>query len=222
MSLSRAFVVLGVSAFIAACGTIDVIPNPVATLRVINATNSALTVLIDGQTSFQGGVTRASVSPEYPLVIGSHTVQLQTAAGTSTMLTVDASDGIVPNNITVAATPTTGSNIAASVVVDTGTIVPAGKSKLRVLHLAAGAPALEIWRTQPDFHTGVHIMTPFPYQGQSPYLQSDPGDWEVWVTAPNSTAKIATTGAITVPNGERRTVVLLDSAGVVRFRVLNE
>ena len=219
MSLSRAFVVVGLSTFAAACAAYETIPNPVASFRVINATSSALTVLIDGQTQLQGGVSRANVSSEYPLTSGSHTVQLQSAAGTSATLTVDASVG---GTITAAAMPTTGSNIAASVVVDTGTIVPAGKTKLRVIHLASNAPALEIWRTQPDFHTPVHIMTPFLYQGQSPYLQSDPGDWEVWVTAPNSTAKIATTGPITIGVGDRRTVVLLDSAGVVRFRVLNE
>jgi hypothetical protein len=115
-----------------------------------------------------------------------------------------------------------GSGLVASVLVDSGSIVPAGKSKLRVSHLAGGAPAIEFWRTQPDFQTPVHIMTPFAYQATSPYLQSDPGTWEVFVTAPGGGAKLATTGAISVPAGERRTVVLLDSLGVMRFRVIAE
>jgi len=40
----------------------------------------------------------------------------------------------------------------------------------------------------------VHIMTPFPYQATSPYLQSTPGSWEVFVTASGTSTKLATTG----------------------------
>lgn len=105
-------------------------------------------------------------------------------------------------------------------VVDAGSIVPAGKSKLEVIHLAAGAGSIEIWRTQPDFPSRVHIMTPFDNQAQPPYLQSDAGPREVFVTRPGSKVKLATTGVIMVPAGERRTAVLLDSAGVLRFSVL--
>ena len=63
-------------------------------------------------------------------------------------------------------------------------------------------------------------MTPFDYQATSPYLQSDPGAWEVFVTRPGDTTKLTTTGSITIPAGEKRTVVLLDSAGTMRFRVI--
>ena len=42
------------------------------------------------------------------------------------------------------------------------------------------------------------------------------------VTPAGSTTKLATTGAVNVPSGERRTVVLLDSAGVLRFKVIVE
>jgi len=90
------------------------------------------------------------------------------------------------------------------------------------VHLAPDANGIEIWRSQPDFQTPVHIMTPFPYQATSPYLQSTPGNWEVFVTATGSSAKLATTGPVQVPSGQRRTVVLLDSAGVLRFRVIAE
>jgi hypothetical protein len=42
------------------------------------------------------------------------------------------------------------------------------------------------------------------------------------VTPPGGGSKLATTGAITVPSGEKRTVVLLDSLGVLKFRVIAE
>lgn len=65
-------------------------------------------------------------------------------------------------------------------------------------------------------------MTPFVYKATSPYLQSDPGTWEVFVTSPGGTAKLATTGPVAVPAGERRTVALVDSAGVMKFLVIGQ
>jgi hypothetical protein len=108
---------------------------------------------------------------------------------------------------------------ALGVIADTGAIVPANKSKLRVTNLAASLGTRQIMRTQPDFPSPVSIMTPFAYQATSPYLQSDPGVWEVFVTPAGGGANVATTGAIDIPAGQRRTVVLLDSAGVLTFKV---
>jgi hypothetical protein len=127
--------------------------------------------------------------------------------------------------LTAAAVANTTGALAAQVLADSGATVPAGKSKLRVTHLAAsGASAVEIFRTQPDFQTPIRIMTPFAYRETSPYLQSDPGAWEVFVAPAGSSGspKLATTGPVVVPSGERRTVVLLDSAGTLRFRVIQE
>ena len=186
-----------------------------AGVRVINASSVPFDVLIDGGVSIPA-LSVATVSPPVPVTAGAHIIGLR-VNGVVTSINVQTTDG---QTLTTVAVPGTASSVTASVMVDTGSIVPEGKSKLRVVHLASGVPAIEIWRTQPDFQTPVHIMTPFAYLAQSPYLQSDPGAWEVFITAPGSTAKLATTGAISIPNGERRTVVLLDSAGVMRLRVI--
>jgi hypothetical protein len=65
-------------------------------------------------------------------------------------------------------------------------------------------------------------VTPFQYGLVSPYFQSDAGTWEVWVTAAGAAAKLATTGPFTIPAGQRRTVALVDSAGTLRLRVIEE
>ena len=194
------------------------VTHPTSAVRVINASKVPFEILIDGAVA-ASSLGIANVSTALPVVPGTHTIGLRAADGTLTNLSVQTASG---QTLTTVALPGTGSSFIARVLVDTGSIVPAGKSKLRVAHLAGGAPAIEFWRTQPDFQTPVHIMTPFVYQATSPYLQSDPGAWEVFVTAPGSTTKLATTGAVVVPSGERRTVVLLDSAGVMRFRVIVE
>jgi hypothetical protein len=216
---SRRIALLAVAAlFASACGeTRLIVPDNVSFVRVINASTVPVDVLVDGGVVAQG-VGVANVSGALPVAVGPHVLGLR-AGGVVSNVSVQSING---QTVTTVALQSTASSVTASVLVDTGSVVPAGKSKLRVSHLAGGAPDIEFWRTQPDFQTPVHIMTPFAYQATSPYLQSDPGAWEVFVTAPGGGAKLATTGAITVPSGERRTVVLLDSAGVMTFRVIAE
>lgn len=186
-----------------------------AAIRVVNASQGLVDIIVDGQTLVHG-LQVATVSDRINVSTGSHQIRLASPNGPSAQVQVDAANGTTR----VAVVTPSASNLSASVLADTGAIVPAGKTKLRVAHLAAGAGSIEIWRTQPDFQTPIHIMTPFDYQATSPYLQSDPGSWEVFVTRPGTTTRIATTGSVAIPAGEKRTVVLLDSAGVMRFRVI--
>jgi hypothetical protein len=41
--------------------------------------------------------------------------------------------------------------IGSSVLDDTNSVVPAGATKVRVLHLAPSAGTLQVYRTQPDY-----------------------------------------------------------------------
>jgi len=218
MSIPRIALLALAVAFASACSdSVTASDDHSSSIRVINASGVPLDVLVDGAVAIPTlGV--AAVSAPTSVAAGAHVVGLRTAGGTITSLSVQS---VTNQTTTTVVSPGTGSSLAVSVLADTGSIVPAGKSKLRVTHLA-GTSAVEFWRTQPDFQTPVHIMTPFPYGATSPYLQSDPGAWEVFVTPPGGGSKLATTGAITVPSGEKRTVVLLDSLGVLKFRVIAE
>jgi hypothetical protein len=103
------------------------------------------------------------------------------------------------------------------VLTDTGSVVPANKSKLRVAHFAGKAPPIDIWRTQPDWNDFITIMFPFHYQEASPYLQSDPGEWRILVSSevrdngiPVLTDTLLLSVPIEIPAGESRTVTILD------------
>jgi hypothetical protein len=189
-----------------------------ATIRAVNASASQLSLIVDNDTLLRG-VQVGSVSAPASLPAGTHQIRLVSGATASAPLGITAVDG---RAIVAVGKGAASTGISSSVLSDTGAIVPANKSKLRVVHLSEHAGDIEIWRTQPDYQTPVHIMTPFVYGAESPYLQSDPGVWEVFVTAPGSTTKLATTGPVNIPAGQRRTVVLLDSAGNKRFRVIDE
>jgi hypothetical protein len=205
---------------LAACSS-AVEPVRSSTVSVANATSGSLGVSVDGvRVLFAVPPNR---STGMMIGEGAHTIQLIDDANRTTDVAVKSSADTAHTVVAyprIIAGATTG--ISTAVLADTGAIVPAGKSKLRVAHLAANAGNIEIWRSQPDFPSGVHIMTPFPYQATSPYLQSDPGTWEVWLTAAGSTVRTVSSGPIQIPSGERRTVLLLDGATGPRFTVVTE
>ena len=215
---SRGIVAFALVAALAACSDDGppLVTVAESAIRVVNAAAQPVDVLVDG-TVMSSAIPASAVSSRLTLGAGSHTVQLRGANGASASVSAETKAG--DTRLIVAQTAGVG---LAAAVLDTGGIVPAGKSKMRILHLAPNAPALESWRTQPDFPTPTHLVTPFQYGLVSAYFQSDAGSWEVWVTAAGATAKLATTGPFTIPAGQRRTVALVDSAGVLRMRVIEE
>lgn len=199
-----------------------------AALRVINGDVTPVAVLVDGQTVL-GALASGSISSTLSVAPGRRQVELRRADGRAVSVSVSATPTDTP---TVTVRQDSG-RTAAAVLADTGRIVPRGASKLRVVHMAAGAPPLDIWRTQPDFATPITIMFPFRYAADSPYLQSTPGTWEVRVSRgsgapdgrPVSGGWAAALAALTVrvPEGQARTVVVLDAPnGGVRLALLDQ
>ena len=184
-------------------------------LYVVNAARD----LGDLQLVVDGGVERIRIQPGTSSGVvyldpGDHGVRLFRLgdASNDTEFGVRLRDGIP--RLVVAHSQ--GGNLVASVQADTGTVVPAGATKLRVVHMAADAPAVDVWRTQPDFATNVRVMTPFPFQASSSYIQSTPGTWTVTVTPRNDGATAPTnplaTASIVLASGERATFVLVPGA----------
>ena len=158
----------------------DPVPGPTTTLRVLHtaAGVSAVDVFVGASAvirnlavgdvrfvSVTAGTRQVSVRPAGSSDAAPETAITFIADDSVTMLTMEAAGVLTPWELS-----------------DTGAVVPADKSKLRVVHAAAGAPAIDIWRTQPDFATYLTIMFPFAYQATSPYIQSDPGDWRILVS----------------------------------------
>ena len=186
-------------------------------VRVINAFDSSVDVLVDNAPMRSGLASGALV--EISLGEGRRTVQVRQVGGTTSSLLVTVAAGRVS---TVAATRAMGGAMALTSLADSNAIVPAGASKLRVLHLAAHAGEVQIWRTQPDYQTPIRWAFPVTYNSIDTYYQSTPGTWEVrvwtdtnlyrpgdargWLTALD-------TARVTLAGGAKRTVVILDGAG---------
>ena len=102
---------------------------------------------------------------------------------------------------------------------DTGAIPAPGTAKLQAVHLAAKAPAIYVWRQQPDFPTPVTFMFPHPYGMSTSYIQAPPGTWRSLVTPAggNSSANTLAHISITIAANQARRVAVLDSANTVRI-----
>jgi hypothetical protein len=233
LTLRRVALIAAAATTVAACSG-ETPSGPTAAgsdsrISVINGAQGAVRVVVDGTTRISS-LSAASVSESIDVTTGSHSVELQAIAGGA----LSGSSALqVTANPAAMAFLTAQSNasgaLVAGVVSDTGAIPAAGMSKLSVINLAANAPALDVWRTQPDYATPVRIMFPFPYGAQSAFVQSTPGAWNVIVTiatpqtpgeADPRTSALAQL-ALTINANIAQTVVILDNpAGGVTLSML--
>lgn len=193
-------------------GRLQVVPG-VAALPTVD-------IIVDGQVALTNAAYGVPTAP-LELTLGQHQVKA-VAPGTApsaggTTVTLRAGD---TTRVVVIGTPTAMTPIALG---DTGAAAVPGKGKLRVSHLAANAPPIDVYRSQPDFTSFVKLMDPFPYQSSSSFVESTPGNWVIRVTAKGTDQVLAESGPIRVDALWVRTVLLLDAPnGGIRITPLGE
>jgi len=196
-------------------------PSSTGSLRVIQAAEStaALDVLVDGSVAVAALGTGTISSPvalpvgqrtlEFRPVgggISPHQLQLLVAADAQyTAVVIDSSSVLNPMELT-----------------DSGAVPAAGKTKLRVVNFAEVAGPINVYRRQPDFDGLVSVAFPFPYRYASPYIQSDPGNWQVLVATESNPGgpppyppldTLLMLEPVPLAAGEVVTVTLLDRPG---------
>ena len=222
----RLFGLIPALAAIAACSDDPAGPaaggNTDGRLQVVPgvAALSAVDVVVDGQKKLLNAAYGVPTAP-IALSLGAHTVSVVAAGGAVTSgganVTLKAGD---TTRVVVVGSATAMTPIALG---DTGATPVPGKGKLRVSHLAANAPPIDVYRTQPDFQQFVTFMTPFNYQQSSPFIESTPGNWVIRVTARGTQQVLAESGPIRVDALWIRTVLILDAPnGGVKITPLGE
>ena len=196
------------------------------TLRVVNGYPLPVDVLIDGTVVIPalapGAIDTATA------LSGGHTLNLRPVGpGVASSRSITTASGTLS---TIAAVRSSTGTLGSAVLDDTNSVVPAGATKVRVLHLAPNAGTIQVYRTQPDFPNPVNWQFPFTYQSDptpltAPFVQSTVGTWEihVWQTPADSSGWSTAPIKITLPlkSGEKRTVVILDKpGGGIRYEVL--
>jgi len=195
-------------------------------LRVVNAFSLPVDVLIDGAVAISslvpGAIDTATAAA------GGHTLSLRPVGpGVASSRSITMASGALT---TIAAVRSSSGTLASAVLDDTNSVVPAGATKVRVLHLAPNAGTIQVYRTQPDFPTPVNWQFPFNYQADptpisAPFVQSTVGTWEihVWQTPADSTgwATAPIKVVLSLKSGEKQTVVILDKpGGGIRYELL--
>ena len=224
--IRRSFCLLSALVLLTACSDDSTSPdtggNTDGRLQVIPgvAAVAAVDVVVDGQTR----VTNAAYGIPTSLIalsLGQHQVKVVPAGtaaspgGATVTLRADDTTRVVVIGTATAMNPVT--------LGDTGAIPVPGKGKLRVSHMAANAPPIDVYRTQPDFGSFVKFMDPFPYQSATPFIESTPGNWVIRVTKKGTSEVLAESGPIRVAELWIRTILLLDAPnGGVRITPLGD
>ena len=197
--------------------------GPMGGVGAVNGFTTAVDLLVDGA-SISGGILPGQYAAA-SIPAGSHTIGVRpTGSGATISFPMTVVSG---RTISIAATRAAGGAFAASSLEDTNATVPAGATKLRVLHMAPFAGEVQVWRTQPDFGTPTRWQFPFLYSATisalgNPFYQSTPGPWDVRIWTDtlafppgNATPWATALGQVTVPltSGQKKTVLILDKAG---------
>jgi len=195
-------------------------------VRIVNAFTTPVDVLIDGTVAI-AALPAGSVGTAAP-DLGNHELMLRPTGGSaSTTQSITTATGAL-NTIAVVRAPSGA--VTTAVLDDTGSVVPAGATKVRVLHLAPNTGVLQVYRTQPDYQQPISWQFPFTYQSQpdalsAPFYQSTVGSWEirVWKTPADASGWSTTNIRTVIPlkSGEKKTVLILDDpAGGVRLELI--
>jgi hypothetical protein len=206
-------------AFGSGCGESATSVQAVQGVRIVNAYTQPVDVFVDGALVVSSLPSGQLDSVEQGA--GAHTVALR-ASGASDSVSVPLTT--VAGAFSTIAAVRSGGALAASALDDTNAVVPAGATKLRVLHLAPNAGEIQVFRTQPDWGTPIEWQFPFLYDSAladplaHPYMQSTMGTWDIRAWRKPSEVGLGWDGtaarvSLTMASGEKRTVLVLDKPG---------
>ena len=201
------------------CGENATSVQAVQGVRIVNAYTQPVDVFVDGALVVSSLPSGQLDSVEQGA--GAHTVALRASGGTAS---VSVPLTTVAGAFSTIAAVRSGGALSASALDDTNAVVPAGATKLRVLHLAPNAGEIQVFRTQPDYGTPIEWQFPFVYDSimtdplRTPYFQSTVGTWDIRGWRKPSEVALGWGGTtarvtFTLASGEKRTVLVLDRPG---------
>jgi Domain of unknown function (DUF4397) len=211
--LKRSLLLLLIGAFaifVNGCGD----DNSQARLRIVHDSPDApnVDVLVNGST-IATNVAYKSASDYLSVPSGATRIQVR-PTGSNTDV-IDANPTIdEKKDYTVLAT-----NFVASleplVLTDDNAPPASGKVKLRLVHGAPSAPAVDIYVTAPgaDINPATATLTNIPFKAASDYLSVDAGSYQVRVTPTGTKTVVIDSGTLSLVAGQIRTAIAVDNTG---------
>ena len=216
MKLKLLTLLLAASALTAACSDEDnnTDPSGQARVRVVHASPDApaVDVLVDNAEALSD-VSYLTASDYLELTDGAHNVKVNAAGSSTTVIDtdVDLADG---TDYTVIASGLVDA-IQPIVLEDDNSTPPAGTARVRAIHGAPSAPAVDVYVTAPgaDIETASPALSNVALGDVSDYLEVPEGDYQVRVTGAGTKTVVIDSGALTLTSGQVRTAIAVDAAG---------
>lgn len=215
MKLKLLTLLLAATALTAACDDDDNTgPEGEARVRVVHASPDApnVDVLLDDD-EVLSDVPYLEDSDYLEASAGAHNVKVN-AAGTATTvidtdvtLTEGADYTVIASGLAAEITPI--------VLLDDNSTPAAGNARVRAIHGAPGAPAVDVYVTAPgaDIETALPVLTGVEFGDVGEYLDVPAGDYQVRVTPAGTKVAAIDSGTLTLESGDVRTAIAVDAPG---------
>jgi Domain of unknown function (DUF4397) len=216
MKIRLLSLLLAASALTAACSDDDNTgPDDTdARVRVVHASPDApnVDVLVDDAVALSN-VPYLAVSDYLEVPSGDRNLKVNAAGTATTVIDADA-DLAEGSDYTVIASGLAEA-IEPIVLEDDNTAPAAGNVRVRAIHGAPSAPAVDIYVTAPgiDLATETPVLANVEFGQVADYLEAPAGTYQVRVTPTGSKTVVIDSGTLTLGSGQVRTVIAVDAAG---------
>ena len=216
MKLKFLTLLLAAGALTAACSDDDANTGPEgeARLRVVHASPDApdVDVLLD-DAEVLGDVPYLTASDYLDTPAGDQNLEVNAAGTATTLIDTDVSlvDG---TDYTVIASGLVEA-IEPIVLQDDNSAPAAGTARVRAIHGAPGAPAVDIYVTAPgaDLETTIPLLANVEFGDVADYIEAPAGDYQVRVTPAGTKTVVIDSGTLALSIGQVRTAIAVDAAG---------
>jgi hypothetical protein len=216
MKLKLLTLVLAASALTAACDddNDNTGPDGQSRVRVVHASPDApdVDVLVDDAVVLSD-VPYLAASDYLELTDGAHNLKVNAAGTSSTAIDadVDLTDGA---DYTVIASGLVAS-IEPIVLQDDNSAPAAGNIRVRAIHGAPSAPAVDVYVTPPgaDLASVSPVLSNVEFGDVADYLEVPAGTYQVRITPTGTKTVVIDSGALTLASGQVRTAIAVDAPG---------
>jgi hypothetical protein len=216
MKLRLLTLMLAATAMTAACSDDDnnTAPETQSRVRVVHASPDApnVDVLLDNS-KVLSDVPYLTSSAYLETSAGDHNLKVN-AAGTSTTA-IDADVTLADGTDYTVIASDLVAQITPIVLQDDNTAPAAGNARVRAIHGAPSAPAVDIYVTAPDadLATATPVLTGVEFGDVADYLEVPAGEYQVRVTPAGTKLVAIDSGPLTLESGQVRTAIAVDAAG---------
>jgi Domain of unknown function (DUF4397) len=215
MKLKLLTLLLAATALTAACDDDDNTgPEGEARVRVVHASPDApnVDVLLDDD-EVLSDVPYLEASDYLEASAGEHNVKVNAAGTATTVIETDVTLAEGADYTVIAAG--LAAEITPIVLLDDNSTPAAGNARVRAIHGAPGAPAVDVYVTAPgaDIETALPVLTGVEFGDVADYLEVPAGDYQVRVTPAGTKVVAMDSGSLTLESGQVRTAIAVDALG---------